>query len=300
MRSSQSRSLSRSVRRLAHRQPVPTSFRERVAWFLERWRRLPVALLCSLAIVAALLGFHRYLVHSDYFQIVEIVYTGNERLGEAVLANYLLREVGLEPGVSALQVKTTRVEEKLRLLPEVESVSSHIMWPDRVAVDIRERSAAGIVVTDRASHVFDEDGFLFAEAAVEDFANASLPVLTGFTSLEAAVGVVMPDHPLRTIQRYDAVFRLSNPRLHGRIAEYHWSDEVGLTLVFEEGERFACGHRPPEKTGPVIESLMDATPEDETIRTASLFSDLYATIERGPAPRSWPPEPHLVPEGGMN
>lgn len=300
MRSSQSRSLSRSVRRLAHRQPVPTSFRERVAWFLERWRRLPVALLCSLAIVAALLGFHRYLVHSDYFQVVEIVYTGNERLGEGALANYLLREVGLEEGVSALQVKTARIEAKLRLLPEVESVSSHIMWPDRVAIDIRERAAAGILVTGTGSHVFDPSGFLFAEAAPADFADPRLPVLTGFESLETAVGALIPAGPLSEIRSYDAVFRLSNPTLHGRIAEYHWSDGIGLTLVFEGGERFACGRRPPEKTGPVIERLMEATPEDESIRVASLFSDLYATIERGPAPRAWPPQPLLLPEGGMN
>jgi len=294
--SRQSRSLSRSVRRLAHRQPLPQSFPERIVYLLEHGRRVPFTLLCSLLVIASLVGFHHYLVHSDYFEVEEIAFVENERLGESVLAAYLLRATGLETGVSALQVDCPRIESELLKLPEVQSVGAEVVWPDRVQVTVRERIAAGILVSSTGSHVYDRDGFLFAEATPADFLKPGLKILTGLDGMELTKGKSIPSEAFASVEHYLSVFQLSNPAMAAAISEINWNNDTGITLVFDSGERFSCGYRPPEKTGPVIERLLQETPADMVIRAASLHSDVYAMIRREPAPVA----PITTPEGGLD
>ena len=266
------------MRRTSHRPPLPRSRSERLIRFLQGRRFSPVPLIGLVLLGGMAAGFYRYVAHSSYFGLEEIHLDGNERLSDAALLNVLEKEAGIGAGSSLLALKERRVREVIEALPEVTRAQARTEWPSTLRISLEEEEAAGIYVSDTGSFVYNTEGELFAPAAAGDFLSEELPLVTGLESVRMARGSQIPARSLSLIEQYTQTFRKAAPALHERVSEWHLQDKENLTIVLNDGVRLACGDRPPEKTGPVIETLLDEGKLGGRIEAANLFSDLYISL----------------------
>jgi cell division septal protein FtsQ len=223
-------------------------------------------------------GFYRYIAHSSYFALEFIHIEGNERLADSALLNVLETEAGIGTGSSVLALKERRVRRALEELPEITNARVKTQWPSTLTISVEEETASGIYVSDTGSFVYNPEGELFAPAAADDFLREELPLVTGLESVRMARGSQLPARTLSLVHQYSQTFRKAAPALRKRVSEWHLDDEENLTIVLNDGVRLACGNRPPEKTGPVIETLLDEGKLSSPIEAANLFSDLYVSL----------------------
>lgn len=269
---------SQAVRKLTPRQPVPRDFRGRIAHFARVLRYFPLALAAGLLLLFLAASFYRYVAHSRYFSLEVINVTGNERLSDGNILALLSEKAGVELGSSTLRIDKSGVAGVLEGTPEIREAIVEKRWPNGMNVYIVEHHAAGIYVSKNNSMVFDEVGYLFSAASARDFADEGLYIVTGLEETALERGHHIPSEAFAQITGYRRVFQASSPSLARKIGEMHSDGENGLTLVMADGKRFVCGHRPPEETGPVIETILNDPSLSARIDTANLFSDLYISI----------------------
>ena len=273
-----SASNSRMVPRLTHRAPVRRGMRARAARVVAFCRAMPLVPVTALGLVALGFGFSHYLNETEYFSLQQISIGGIDRLSESQVRAYMDNHAGVTEGVSLVHISTEALAERLMSLPEVATARVLPIWPDQLVITLKERSAAGIYVSDTSSMVFDESGLLFAASRATDLLNSTLPILTGMhQEPPLEVGSRLPEAPLRTAMAYAATFREAAPSLATRIAELHWDDVAGLTLLLDDGAQFRCGYRSAEETGPVVEALMART-GTRRIATANLVAREHAAV----------------------
>lgn len=263
------------VRRLNYRQPVPRAPNERVAFVLERAARFPGAIAITLLLVGLAWPFGSFLLNSSYFELKTLEVYGNERLTEATITAALAANADVEAGRNMLGLGIDAAESAVAAFPEVKSVKVTRAWPNTLMVEVRERSAKGIIATNNGSWVFDREGFVFAKTTSDDLRNGNLPLLSGFKGESLEVGRRVPQRAIEVVTRYREVFAAAGQAERLRVAEYHWDGETGLTLVKADGRRFVCGQRQPEEVGPIIEALETQDPGAQSINTAYLLADHY-------------------------
>lgn len=285
-RSSRSASTSRMVPRLAHREPVRRGVR---AWAGRVWGRMcamPLVPLAAIGVIALGVGFVQYLRETPYFHLQSVAIRGMDRLPEQQVRAFLETHAGIAEGASLLLVDPEDVAQRLTALPEVRRAHVRHIWPDQMVVDLEERVAVGIYVSESASMVFDKTGLLFAASRASDLLNSMMPIVTGMAAdppLE--VGKELPSMAFRRAMEYAGTIRNASPRLAERVAELHWDDVAGLTVLLDDGARFRCGHRPAAETGPVIEALL-ARAGNRRIAHANLVAREHAAVRwiEPPAP----------------
>lgn len=278
-RNRNSSSRSKVVPMSSHRQPLPRSKAGRILYYIKSIRNFPLALLGSLLLLVFCFFFLQYLQSSHTFALKVVELHGLNRLKRNQIVGALKEKLNIEEGVSTVWIDCQDVEQLMAGIPEVKEVWVKKQWPNTLVIGFSERRPEGIFVSSTGSFVYDKDGMLFSEALGSDFTSQHLPLVTGFSSILAKSGEALPEEPLGCIAIYKEVFKESAPAISMRISEYHWDRETGLCLVFDEGERFLCGNRLPEETGPVIESfLVDQSTRGYRIDKANLYSDLYVTV----------------------
>lgn len=271
---------SRHVRKLAHRQPLPRRAGDRIILAAERLRLVPKAALGLVLFLLVIADFHQYLIYSDYFAISRIEFSGGKRVSESRLRSYLASSAAVREGESLFTVNEGVLEDLLGRLPEVATARVERRWPDSLRVTIEERAPEGIFVTKEASYVYDREGSLFAHATPADFRNLNRPILSGLATMPITRGARLPQRELAMARQYIDLYKKAAPEVYQRLGEVNIDRQGGLTLIMGSGERFLCAFRPPQETGPIVESLL-ATPTDKApIDVANLVSDLYITLSR--------------------
>lgn len=137
---------------------------------VTRWRVAGFVLaLSTAALFAALVTSHQFdLAH---LQVSDLVYTQEADIDTAV---------GISPGATpnVFRIDTTRMARALVELPAVASANVHVALPDRLVVDVTERTPTFVLATPTSAYVLDVDGFVLDEVPVADAASLGLPVIT--------------------------------------------------------------------------------------------------------------------------
>ncbi|CAN5407585.1 hypothetical protein BH09SUM1_BH09SUM1_11970 [soil metagenome] len=239
-----------------------------------------MGLLTTGGLIALSAVFYQYVLHSSYFSLKETEIVAGERFPKERVQDFVEKNLGVAQGTSLLTIDSSHIRKELEAAPEIASADVQLLWPHTLLVTIEDRVAEGIVSTTTASYVYDDRGYIFAPATGKDFMSLRKPMITGFDSAVLEPGRTIPQTELRLIEKYNAVFAKAAPSIYLKISEFNWDSEQGLTLIFAEGEKFVCGTKPPEETGPLVETLLNTTSDDGPINSANLLADGYFTIMR--------------------
>lgn len=276
-------SSSRRVRKLTHRRPIPRTAAGRFLYFLESLPSLPRTLLATSGFIALCVVFYQFVSRSEYFALGEITIEGNQRVSTDAILACLGSEFIIE-GVSTIGLRAGAAEKVLKTIPEVQDAIVEVVWPDRLQVAVVERRPAGIYISERESLLFDSTGLLFTTATGADIARAELPIITGLSKAGLQRGETIPAESLTHITRFRSVMTAAAPSLLRKVSELHVEPAEGLTLVMHDGSRFACGWRPAEEVGPVVEALVAQQVPGQRLVAATLYSNTYVSVERQPIP----------------
>src|SRR5262249_52382758 len=137
-------------------------------------RTLPA--LAGAGVIAALCGSawagYHFVTTSPRFAITEIVVQGNHRLSDDDVRD----AAGGRTGDSVFWTQLDVVVRELRENPWIIDAEAHRMLPDTIAIEIRERVAAGLADLGEL-YLVDPDGYPFKRAGVGEA--DGLPLVTG-------------------------------------------------------------------------------------------------------------------------
>ena len=202
---------------------VPMSVRRLMARRSSPGIRIrPLALAATAAVVAGLAVWTLW--SSSVFGVREITVTGTE-----VLSTAQVREAaGIAERTPLLRVDLGEVADRVDELAPVETVRVWRDWPDRVVIDVTERTAVAVVPVDGGVALVDSHAVVYHTVAQ---APPDLPHIV-FTSAE-------PAEP--TLPAAIAVLTELTPRLREQLQRVTVSGPAGIRLELHSGRTVVWG-----------------------------------------------------------
>ena len=163
-----------------------------------------------------------YVVQSPYFDLRAIEVRGTERLTEVQVMDL----AGISELPSIFDVPVSRIEEALSRNPWIEEALARRVFPDRLIVEVKERSPRAIVHLGDL-HYVDREGIVFKRVAPGEPMN--FPVVTGLlpTDVEDAEGQELLARSLELVSLWESSERLDADR----VSEIHIARGRGLSVI---------------------------------------------------------------------
>lgn len=123
----------------------------------KRWR----AAFFGLAMAGIVLGVGWALLGSKLLVVRSVVVTGTRLVPSASV----LAVAGVQPGTPMVRVDAAQIESRVEAIRQVQSVHVVKSWPDRVVIEVRERTAALAVAVPGGYALLDPSGVVVRSAA---------------------------------------------------------------------------------------------------------------------------------------
>ena len=187
---------------------------------------LRAALLLSVVAVisAVMIYVYNFTISSPNFKIKEIIVRGGKELTE----KDILSLAGIKPSQSLLAINMETVARRIETNPWVKEVSVGRELPNRMIIEVHERTAVALVKRDKGFSLLDLDGVAFKKLDKND--EIDIPVLNGCYS-EGSDSVLFT-------KSLDLLKYLSTSKefpTMKNIAEIHGHDVFGLSLFTDSG-----------------------------------------------------------------
>ena len=131
-------------------------------------------LLGVISIVGAVMIFgYNFTISSPYFQIKEIIVHGCKELTEKEILSY----AAIKPSQNLLAINLGTIARRIESNPWVKEVLVGKEFPNRLIIDLQERTAVALVKNDNGFNLLDLDGVAFKKLEKSD--EADIPVLNG-------------------------------------------------------------------------------------------------------------------------
>ncbi len=178
-------------------------------------------LLGTAAIVGSMVAVYS-VVQSPYFELRAIEVRGTERLTEVQVMDL----AGISRFPSIFDVPVRRIEEALSRNPWIEEALARRVFPDRLIVEVKERSPRAIVHLGDL-HYVDHEGIVFKRVAPGEPMN--LPVVTGLlpSDVEEPEGRELLARSLELVSLWESSERLGADR----VSEIHVAKGRGLSVI---------------------------------------------------------------------
>ncbi|MGE5654435.1 MAG: cell division protein FtsQ/DivIB [Bacillota bacterium] len=173
-------------------------------------------------IMVALVFCWQVVQASSIFLIESIVVVGNSQVPE----DEVIRSSGLSLGQHILKVNTKSVGMELESHPQIRSASIHLQLPNRVTIEIAERSAVAVVPYFNNFAAVSEDGAVVR--VVNNLTALKLPILTGLPLPVTGVGERFPT--TEGFQKGMQVIQALNSDVRSQISELYIADPRRLVL----------------------------------------------------------------------
>jgi cell division protein FtsQ len=226
----------------------------------------------SLSAIAVLTGSliyaYSFLISIPYFQAREIMIRGCKELTE----KEILSLAAIKPSQNILVVNTDEAARRIRVNPWVKDVSVGREFPDRVVIEIRERTPMALLKKDTAFYLLDMEGVTFKKLEMGD--DLDLPILTGFHS-SGKLDLPLLERTLQMIQ-----YLAKNPDFPNikAISEINGSERFGLSLFTNTGLCLSLGFDNYENKLKRLPAIM-ADLDQRRQKTAFLQIDLSDPIK---------------------
>jgi cell division protein FtsQ len=182
-------------------------------------------LLGVISIVGAIMIFgYNFTVSSPYFQIKEVIVRGCKELTEKEILSY----AAIKPSQNLLAINLGTIARRIESNPWVKEVSIGREFPNRLIIDLQERTAVALVKRDNGFNLLDLDGVAFKKLEKND--EVDIPVLNGCYSDNNDSALFTKSLELLRYLSASKEF----PTI-GNIAEIHGHEVFGLSLFTDSG-----------------------------------------------------------------
>ncbi len=201
------------------------------------------------AITAAMIQGYHYIVSCSFFHIKQTVVRGCQELTE----KDVLALAAVKPSQSLLAINPDAVIKRISSNPWIKDVYVGRELPNRLVIEIRERTAVALVRKENGFHMLDPDGISFKKLQNGD--ETDLPVLTGYyteakTDTQLLIKSLELLKYLSTLKDFPAI---------NRVSEIHSHEVFGLSLYTDDGLCLQLGFDNYEnklkRLAPVMEDL---------------------------------------------
>jgi len=193
----------------------------------------------------------------------------------------VLNVAGVRKGVNILAVNTRLVADKVKAIPWVKEVYVGREYPDRIVINVKERTAIAMMKRGDEIYLIDRDGSPFKKFSPSD--GVDLPILTGFTGEGAGQSALLAK-ALSLVE-----YLKSHPGIASieSISEIHGDDRLGLTIFTTTGMCLVLGFSDYESKLNHLPLIL-ADLERKNMRTAFLRIDLSDPMKVTVQPRKIP------------
>ncbi len=182
-------------------------------------------LLVAISMVgAAMICGYNFAVSSPFFQIKEIAVHGCKELTE----KEILSSAAIKPSQSLLAINLDAISRRIQANPWIKEVSIGREFPNRLIIDIQERTAIALVKLDNGLNLLDSEGVIFKKLERND--EVDIPVLNGCYSDDK--DSVVFSKSLELLRYLSASNEFPTIR---NVAEIHGHDVFGLSLFTDRG-----------------------------------------------------------------
>ncbi|HET6460354.1 MAG TPA: FtsQ-type POTRA domain-containing protein [Syntrophales bacterium] len=182
-------------------------------------------LLVAISIVgAAIIYGYNFAISSPFFQIKEIIVHGCKELTE----KEILSSAAIKPSQNLLAINLGTITRRIESNPWVKRVSVGREFPNRLVIDIQERTAIASVKRGNGFSLMDSDGVIFKKLEKND--EVDIPVLNGcYSDDKDSVIFTKSLELLRYLSASNEFPTIRN------VAEIHGHDVFGLSLFTDSG-----------------------------------------------------------------
>jgi cell division protein FtsQ len=182
-------------------------------------------LLVVISIVGAGMIFaYNFTVSSPFFQIKEVVVRGCKELTE----KEILSSAAIKPSQNLLAINLATIARRIESNPWVKEVSVGREFPNRLVINLQERTAVALVKSDNGFNLMDLDGVAFKKLEKND--DVDIPVLNVYYS--AGDDSALFTKSLELLRYLSASQEFPTIR---NIAEIHGNEVFGLSLFTDSG-----------------------------------------------------------------
>lgn len=240
-------------------------------------------LILSVVLGSVLIYGYSYLVSHPYFQVKEISVRGVRELTEKdVLA---LAEV--KPAQNLLAVSTGAVTRRIARNPWVREVHVGRELPDKLVLEVRERTPLALLRLSNDFYLVDVEGFVFKKLSGNDAVD--LPIITGVSRTDDVQSPMFLGalHLLRELSNAPRYAYL------GTISEMNIDFVFGISIITDKGLYLKLGSEQWEKKISRLRMVLEDL-EKRGMKTAFLCVDLSdaskVTVQRKNVPAPEPGE----------
>ena len=180
---------------------------------------------------------YNFLISRPYFQIKEISVRGLRELTE----KDVLASAGIKPAQNLLAINTDAVIRRISANQWVENVYVGRELPNKLVLEVKERTPLALVKQDSDLCLMDAEGFVFKKLGKSD--EVDLPIITGVDEK----GEIKSPLLLSTLNLLKTVSKSGQYAYLGTISEVHVDNVYGLSLISNTGLYLKLGMADFEK-----------------------------------------------------
>jgi len=166
-----------------------------------------------------------------YFEIRDISVRGIKELNE----KDILALANIRPRSNILAVNTDAVVARIAANPWVKDIYVGREFPDRLVLEVRERTPVALVKQSGDFYLMDAEGFVFKKLSKAD--EVDLAILSGIDILAKEKSVLLPQ-ALKLLDMLSSTDRYS---FLGTISEVHMDEVFGLSILTDKGLHLKLG-----------------------------------------------------------
>ena len=192
----------------------------------------------ALALLAAATFFsvlfiytYNYLLSASYFEIKEISVRGVKELTE----KDILAMAKIQPRSNILAVSTDVVAGRIAANPWVKQIYVGRELPDRLVLDVRERTPIALLKQAGNFYLMDREGVVFKKLSKGD--DVDLAIVTG-VNVEAKVQSALMTEALKLLETLSTS---DQHALLGTVSEMHVDELFGLSVLTDKGLHLKLG-----------------------------------------------------------
>jgi cell division protein FtsQ len=199
-------------------------FKRRSKHILHELSRTALLLCAIFAITAVMIYGYNFTITSPYFQIKETIVRGCKELTE----KEILSLAGIKPSLSLLAINLDTIARRIEANPWIKEVSIGRELPNRLIIEVHERTAVALVKRDNSFSLLDHDGVVFKK--LENSDEIDIPVLN--VSHSEDIDSELFTKSLELLRYLSTSKEFPTIR---NISEIHGHDVFGLSLFTDRG-----------------------------------------------------------------
>jgi len=166
-----------------------------------------------------------------YLEIKDISVRGVKELNE----KDILALANIRPHSNILAVNTDAVAVRIAANPWVKNIYVGRELPDRLVLDVRERTPVALVKQSGDFYLMDAEGFAFKKLSNAD--EVDLAILSGIDILAKKKSALLP----QALKLLDMLSSAENYGFLGTISEVHVDEVFGLSILTNKGLHLKLG-----------------------------------------------------------